>query len=346
MQLRPIAWYARELKPHLPPGFFAPATSRIAWLPVHLTVVAVATSAIALGWVPVWSWAFLSLVIGLSFSGLTFLAHETLHGAVVRNRRWRHVVGWIGFLPFTVSPRLWVAWHNRVHHGHSNHPGVDPDANPTISEYRASRRVRVVTDHFTPGRRSLTGVLGLLVGFTGQSLRVLSFAGGRGYLSPREYRLAILETAFGVALWVALLAVIGPLAFLFVFAIPLVVANTIVMAFIFTNHGLSPIMHENDPLAGALSVTTPPLVEWLTLGFGYHVEHHLFPAMSARRGPQLRTLLRERWPERYQSMPLWAALLAMHRTGRVYGDDVTLADPRSGREWPALQPGPSASAPG
>lgn len=337
MQLRPISAYARELKSVLPSDAFAPATTRLVWLPIHLAVIALATVAIALGWVPLYVAAVLSLVIGMSFAGLTFLAHETMHGSVVRQRNLRHAVGWLCFLPFVISPRLWVAWHNRVHHGHANEPGIDPDANPTLAEYRASRKVRTVTDHFALGRKNPTGVIGLLVGFTGQSAAVLAFA-GRAYLTRRDYRSAVLETALGVAVWTIVLALVGPLAFLFTFVIPLIVANVIVMSFIFTNHGLSPVTRVNDPLANSLSVTTPRLVEWVTLGFGHHVEHHLFPAMSSRRAPMLRALLLERWPERYQSMPLWRALVEMHRTGRVYGDDTTLSDPRAGRQWPALQP--------
>jgi fatty acid desaturase len=120
------------------------------------------------------------------------------------------------------------------------------------------------------------------------------------------------------------------------------------MGFILTNHGLSPRVSINDPLIGSLSVTTSWWIERLTLGFGYHVEHHLFPYLSSRHAPAVRKLVQQHWPERYQSMSLGAALLALHRTGRVYKDDVTLCDPRTGRQFPTLMPGsstPSTIAP-
>jgi fatty acid desaturase len=167
---------------------------------------------------------------------------------------------------------------------------------------------------------------------------MLVIASRRKFLSEREHRLAILESALGVAVWAALGFAIGPLSFLFAFCLPLVVANTIVMAFILTNHSLSPLTPDNDVLANSLSVTTPRVVEWLTLGFGFHVEHHLFAAMSARSAPLVREILRARWPERYQSMPLSRALHALHCSARVYKNQSTLIDPRSGREWPALAP--------
>jgi len=74
----------------------------------------------------------------------------------------------------------------------------------------------------------------------------------------------------------------------FVYVLPLIVANTIVMSFILTNHNLSPLSPVNDPLVNSLSVTLPRSLEWLTLDFGFHVEHHLFPTMSARHGRVVR----------------------------------------------------------
>jgi len=125
---------------------------------------------------------------------------------------------------------------------------------------------------------------------------------------------------------------------LFVYVLPLVLANIIVMSFILTNHGLSPRVDVNDPLVSGLSVTAPRWIEWLTLQFGYHVEHHLFPAMSSRHARRVRTLLRERWPERYQSMSLRSALKQLHRTARIYKDDITLVDPQTGSEFATLMP--------
>lgn len=293
--------------------------------------------AIAAGWLP---WPLVPLVsvcIGVSFAGLTFLAHETLHGAVVRGRRWRHVVGWLGFLPFTVSPRLWTAWHNRVHHGHTNHSELDPDAYPTLAAYERSLAVRVAMD-LAPGGGRWTLVVPLLIGFSVHSSHVLICARRWGYLSAREHRLALLETAIGIALWTALGCWIGLTHFLFVFLLPLSLANAIVMAFILTNHSLSPLTAKNDALLNSLSVTLPRVFEWLTLRFGYHVEHHIFPAMSSRHAPAVRALLQSTWPGRYQSMSLGRALLTLHRTARVYKDDRTVVDPRTGREWPTLHP--------
>lgn len=329
--------YARDLKRLLPPGAFVPARSRLLWVPVHVGMITLAMYGISARSVP---WAIvplLSICIGMSFAGVTFVAHEALHGAVVRSLFWRQVVGWLGFLPFVVSPRLWMAWHNRVHHGHTNHPERDPDAYPTLETYEASRAVRVAMD-LAPGNGRWTGVLPLLFGFSIHSAHVLICARRWGYLSRAEHHRALLETALGIALWTTVAINVGLVSFVFVYCVPLLVANAIVMGFILTNHSLNPMTHQNDPLLNSLSVTLPRALEWVTLRFGYHVEHHIFPSMSSRHAITVRALLRDRWPGRYQSMPLPQALLTLHRTPRVYKAHDTVVDPRTNRECRTLMP--------
>lgn len=337
-KLVPQSSYVHELRPELPANVFEPAHSRLLLVPVHLSLIVFAIIVIAAGWVPWFVVPVISIAIGISFGCLTFVAHEAIHGGIVRGRTTRQIVGWIGFLPFMVSPRLWASWHDRVHHSQAN-LADDPDIYPTLEEYRGSKRIRFFVNAFALGGRRWRGALSLILGFTVQSAHQLLVARSRGFLKDRAFRFAVLETLAGFAVWATVAALVGFVPFLFVYVLPLVVANIVVMSFILTNHGLSPRVEINDPLVSGLSVTAPRWVEWITLQFGYHVEHHLFPAMSSRHARSVRTLLRERWPLRYQSMPLRAALAALHRTSRIYKDDVTLVDPHTGREYPTLMPG-------
>jgi fatty acid desaturase len=338
MEHRPLGAYARELKAVLPAKVFARAPSRLLWLPFNYGVIAALAWVIATGRLP---WPLLpvaSVIIAIAFAGTSFTAHELLHGALVTGRKKQLFFGWFGFLPFVVSPRLWVAWHNKTHHQHTNQIGLDPDAYPTRDEYEQSRVIRVVTDHFALGRRRLRGFLSLLFGFTGQSGQMLVNAAKRKMLTPAQQRLAYAETGLAIATWLALAFVIGLWAFVWVYALPLVIANALIMAYILTNHGLSPLTEVNDPLAHTLSVTVPRWYELVTLGFGFHVEHHMFPAMSTRNAPAVRDALRERYPTRYQSMPLVKAVVELHRTSRIYGDSTTLVDPTTEQRWPTLGP--------
>ena len=71
MELHPASFYVHELRPRIPPGLSEPAGSRLFWLPIHLTVIVLGTIAIAWHRLP---WPLLppiSLLIGLSFAGLT-----------------------------------------------------------------------------------------------------------------------------------------------------------------------------------------------------------------------------------------------------------------------------------
>jgi fatty acid desaturase len=335
--LFPRAKYVADLRTDLPAAAFAPSHSRLAWMPLHLALITVASLAIALHWVP-WALApVLALAIGISFSCLTFVAHETLHGGVVRNKVLQRLVGWIGFLPFALSPTLWVAWHNNSHHGNTN-SAIDPDGYPTLAEYNSHAGARFAVDAFSLGGSRWRGGLSLILGFTVQSAHQLYVAQRSKFLDPRRHAIAIVESALALGVWVTVAALVGFLPFVFIFVIPHLVANVCVMAFILTNHSLSPRIPVNDPLVSGLSVTSSKFVEWVTLRFGYHVEHHLFPAMSSRHAHLVRSLVLARWPERYQAMPLGTAMLALHRTGRVYKDDVTLVDPRTGGEFPVLLP--------
>lgn len=343
-RLFPLSAYVREVRPKLPAKVFAPARSRLAAVPVLVAIVAAAIVTLAKGWVPWPVVPVLSLVIGVSFACLTFVAHEAMHGGIVRGRRLKHAISWIGFAPFVLSPRLWAAWHDRVHHARAN-LADDPDMYPTLEEYLANPGARFAVDHFSLGGRRWRGGLSLLLGFTVQSAHQLIVA--RRFLPrPRQRALAIAETALGVALWATVAALVGFVPFLFAFVVPLLVANVIVMAFILTNHGLSPRVSINDPLISSLSVTTPRWIERLTLGFGFHVEHHLFPAMSSRHARAVRDVVAARWPERYQSLPLAEALRRLHRTARVYKNATTLIDPTTRREYPTLLPAapPAAAA--
>ena len=338
MTPRPISDYARVLRPLLPADLFDPVPARLGWLAFHGAVVVGAMALIAGG---VGGWpiaAALSIVIGHGFAGLAFVGHEVLHGAVVRAPGRRRLVGWLAFLPFAVSPRLWVVWHNQVHHGYTMKQGVDPDSYPTLAEWRASRAIRLI-EHASLGRGNWAGALSLLIGFPAQSLQMLIRLGGdRRHFTRRELALTLLETVAAALVWAALAWALGPLRFLFAYVIPLLLGGAVIMGYILTNHSLSPFTDVNDPLLNSLTVTTPRFVERLHLQFGLHVEHHLFPAMSATRAHAVRDLLRQRWPERYQSMPILTALRRLAQTGRIYRAPTTLIEPATGREWSTLLP--------
>ncbi len=341
---QPLSYYAREVRRELPADAFAPHPLSLGWMAFHLAGLVGGMFAVAhhLGGWP--GMLLCSIIIGHSFSGLGFCGHEILHGSVVRNSVLRQVLGFIAYTPFCLSPTMWVAWHNRVHHGNTQKVGVDPDMFPTLEEYRASKVTRIA-DAVSYGSSRLAGFFTILIGFTGQSTQVL-FRQARkpDYLSASQHRRAIIEWVAMWSCWIAYGVIFGKMAFLFGFAIPLMIGNSISISYIYTNHNLSPFTEVNDPLINSLSVTFPRWVEKLHLNFGYHVEHHLFPSMSGKYGPAVRDILARKWPDRYQSMPFFRAMKLLYFTPRVYKDATTLIEPRTGLEFSTLVPTPSKSS--
>src|SRR6478752_635587 len=93
--LHSCADYARQLRPSLPAELFQRNPLRLLWLPAHLTVIALAVTVLLAGDLA-WGWRILvSAILGHSYGCLTFLAHEILHGTVVKNARLQNVLGGI-----------------------------------------------------------------------------------------------------------------------------------------------------------------------------------------------------------------------------------------------------------
>ncbi|MCU1283315.1 MAG: fatty acid desaturase, partial [bacterium] len=271
VDLRTLSSYAREVRPSLPANAFDPVPSRLAWLALHVGIIAAGIVALYFRWGGMWAAPLYALAIGHSFAGAAFVGHETLHGAVIRQRGVRQLIGWLCFMPFTLSPRLWVAWHNKTHHAHTMDEANDPDCFPSLATYRTSRVARAA-DYFAFAHGRRLGWLTLLLGFTGQSAQMLlRWSKNSDALTPRERRLAIFETLAGWAVWAAVLWLLGPLRFVFAFVVPLLIGNVIVISYILTNHSLSPMTEINDPLVNSLTVTLPRVFEKLHLNFGLHV---------------------------------------------------------------------------
>ena len=144
--------------------------------------------------------------------------------------------------------------------------------------------------------------------------------------------------------WAGVFLVVGPYAFVFIYVLPLLVANAVVMSYIATNHFLNPLTEVNDPLANTLSVTSTGWVERMHLQFGYHVEHHLFPMMSGRHAPAVRDVLVRLYGDRYLSMPHRRALPLLYTRPKVHATHDTLIDPRTLATFDTLAPGSLAMA--
>jgi fatty acid desaturase len=333
-----VQQYAREVRAHLDPAIFRPDPRRLWWLPVHLAMIT-AMAALVIAGAP-WPVALLAAIVaGHSWGCLGFLAHEAMHHALTPNRTLEKMVGYAGFGLYGLSPTLWAAWHNQAHHAHTGKPIADPDGFGHLGYWRKSAVVRVL-ESFAPGSRRLRSAAFLFVWFSVHSFLVMVFhAEHNGYYDRIARRTVYLESGAMVAFWIAVLTLVGPWSFLFVYVVPLLVANAVIMSYIATNHFLNPLTERNDPLANTLSVTSPRWLERLHLQFGYHVEHHLFPTVSGRHAPAIRDVLGRLYGERYLSLPHPRALQLLYTRPKLHDGHDVLIDPRTHATYAALAPG-------
>ncbi|MCS7058423.1 MAG: fatty acid desaturase [Meiothermus sp.] len=319
--------YTRTLKTQLPRHFFEPVPARMTYLPALLILFGLctwgilATSRLELK-------LLLSLGIGYAFVGMGFLAHEILHGAITKNPRVRSITGTIAFLPLMVGARLWRRWHNVEHHGHTQHPEDDPDTMGALEGAAQKPFLRWLFRQ-APALRSFLLFFSFTFWFTLHAQMMLRRFWPE--FKPAERPAVVFQALLPPLLWTGVLLWVGPSEFLFIYLIPWMLANAVAMGFIATNHLLNPLTQTNDPLLNSLTVRNPPLVEWLTLGFGYHTEHHIFPALSPKYAPRVAQKLRALWPERYNELPHWKALLYLWKTPRLYRDHRNLIEPTTGR---------------
>jgi len=221
--------------------------------------------------------------------------------------------------------------HN-IHHAHTQHPLHDPDTWGTIDRAPVDSIMGFLR-HFINSRSPVFPFL-LTAGVTGHTVALLFVM--RRRMSARQRLVTLTEFSILLVCWFSLGFWLGWINFLFFYLIPLLIANLIINSFVVTNHYLNPLCEACDPLAASLTVTTSRWIERLLLNFNYHAEHHLLPGMSPKYAPEIARILRELWPDRYQQMPHWRALLAVWRTPRVYLDHFHLIDFRRGDVYGTL----------
>lgn len=104
----------------------------------------------------------------------------------------------------------------------------------------------------------------------------------------RERVVTLAQYLLPLTIWLSLGMWLGWMQWAFFYLIPLFVGNFIVIAYIATNHLLNPLLQEDDPIAGSLTVTTWRVIDILHLNFSYHTGHHIFPAMNPKYAPHVK----------------------------------------------------------
>lgn len=322
---------AAKMKAEFPPEAFQPRpVSALIAIPCLAVAVAGMWAVIhfPLPWYVALAVAFF---MGNAYATMGFLAHETLHGSVVRSRRLQDVLGYLGFSVFCFSPYLWRFWHTQVHHGNTNRPDLDPDSYGTLDRFQSVPQLRFQVKTAI-GSRHWSSLFFLFYRFACHAQVVIWLASPNlpGFERMNRRRV-ISESALMALFWIVLAIWGGWRVALFGIAIPMMIANFILMSYISTNHFLRPLTETDESLLNSMSVTTLKWLDTLHLNFSHHVEHHIFPTMNHRFAPLVRRYLVKHVPDLYLSPPHWKALWHLYKTPRLYLNDHTLIDPFTGR---------------
>jgi fatty acid desaturase len=335
--LQACSRYAKELRPDLPAESFQRNPMRLLWLPAHLAVIGTAVTALLTTEIQ-WGWRLmLAALIGHSYGCLMFLAHEILHGTVVKNARVQNWLSGICMLPYCIGPAHWTAWHNQAHHGNTSKSGIDPDSFGNVTMFMCNRIARF-TLTFAPGSGYRRSWLFLGFWFSFHAIVTLFIHSSQyHYWSESRRRKQIALFFAEVGFWAAVAMAVGPYHFLFLYVLPMVVANVLQMSYIATNHLICDETGDvNDPLANSLSVSVPRWLGWLHLNFGYHIEHHIFPYMNSRHAPQVRAAIEARYGNRYRTLPILKALHTLYSTPPVHLSQKELVDLDTGAVYSTL----------
>ena len=337
--LRPGTYYAKELKQVLPPEVFERNPWQLMWLIPHLAIIAASISALLLTNIH-WGYRLLlAAAIGHSYGCLMYLAHEILHGTVVKNSTLQNWLSGICMLPYCISPEHWKAWHNRSHHCHTSKTGRDPDSFGDVYMNRKAPFAKFTTK-LAPGSGYLRSWFFMGFWFSFHALVTL-FVHSKvfEYWKPAQRRKQLALFSAMVAFWAGVGYAVGPYNFAFVYLLPMVVANCVQMFYISTNHLFcDETQEENDPLINSLTVSTPRWVSWLHLNFGYHVEHHVMPYANSKHAPKIQAALKEHFGTRYHEMPLQQALRVLYETPPVHLSRQELVNMRTGVVYSTLGP--------
>lgn len=326
----------------LPRTAFEPAPERIVWAALHLLLIgglthlSIASPSIAVR-------AAAGVAIGHSLGILAFVGHEILHGSVVRKRWLIRLLGGLCFAHCGLLPGVWRRWHNSMHHRFTQ-TEKDPDCYGAIrGRYKYIPLVRKL-ELISPGSGTPYSFLYLFIAFTLQTITVVSMRDA--VLTKRRERLTASAYFFSTMVsWVGLAHLASGIpGVLFLFGLPLAICNLTIMLYIVTNHGLSPMTDSTaNPLWTSLTVRSFSWIEDLHLQFGYHVEHHVCPAISPKHAREIRRILLCRWPTLHQEMKHLAAIRHLYLTPRFYATDTRLQNPRTGKAAGTLHSGHFAS---
>ena len=290
----------RELTAMLPAEFFRRSPRRLIYLAIawfcmllHLWV----TSVYLAGGFHVGIYVLTLAAAAGTFPFYLFTLHELGHGSIVRARWARAVFGALAGFWIPFQPALWSRIHNH-HHAHAN---MEADTDRLKFWDRGELGARF----FDFNLKNLLSIPSAIF-----ALQIVYMHCVAGFLLkqidyPMSRTRAVIQLTVHLLLLVTFMALIGWQVALLGYLPVLVLGSALQNLYVITNHLTRPLTSHPDALGTGLSVH---FYGQSHMGFGRHVEHHLFPNVSHAKLRLVTRLLRERYPERFQELPIHRAV--------------------------------------
>ncbi|MCG8653356.1 MAG: fatty acid desaturase [Pirellulales bacterium] len=308
-----IADLRKSLTPQLSGEFFRPHRGRVIFLIVAYLAALLhfaCTSFYLSGDVPLAVCVVSFLLAANTGTFFFFFMHEVLHGGVFKNKALISFTSFLSGVPFLCSPYVWRVWHNH-HHRHTAekvdtdrpfHPDFDEGSGFRYWFHDFAKRLRY------PRLQSYIVPWFVISGH--HLLMLLQSWAGVGPLTMNKKR-AVAESLAVYLLFFLPLVFLPWRLSLFGLYLPLLIAHLICNTYILTNHFDNPLNEVNCPLDNSTSVYLLPGFPFTHMGFGMHVEHHIYPHVTHNKLAEVRRLLRQQYPDHYRERPIISVMHAI-----------------------------------
>ena len=225
------------------------------------------------------------------------LGHEGSHRSFSKSPTRNAIVTYLAFPMFSgLSAMYWRDKHDRMHHGHPNVEGVDPDVRPWPfvsskgDHERATPGLKWFQRNFQAWAFWPMSTL-LAIGMRRSSLiHLFQYPKKHGF--KREWWVEVGALTAHYVGWLLIPALVfGPLAaFAVYFAVWAGVGVCLALVFLPAHIGLPIMAEQNNDWLHQLETTRnlklPKIISFFFIGLDYQAEHHLFPKIAHKNLPK------------------------------------------------------------
>ncbi len=284
--------------------------------------VALLATIVAIGTFRGWLAVLLVPLASVLTTSIAMFGHEGSHRSFSASAKRNAWLTYITFPMFSgLSALYWHNKHDRLHHGHPNVEGIDPDINPF--PFASS-----MTEHLTKGKKERWFQRNLQrwvfwpmstlmsVGMRRSSILYL-WRYPREHGRTRQWAIELACVTVHYVMWAIVPMIVwGPL-FGFVFFVSVWAGVGVLLALIFApaHMGLPVVTQPNHDWLHQVETTRnlelPRVISFFFIGLDYQVEHHLFPKIPHQNLPAAARITRT-WCAKqhlpYPSVPYLHAL--------------------------------------